>query len=357
MISILLPAYNAERFIEAAIVSILQQTFTEFELIVIDDGSTDQTGAIVEALAQQDSRVRLLHSTHGGLSRALNQGIATAQYDWVGRMDADDIALPDRLQKQVEAIHAQPQVVAWGTYAYHINAQGKPLGMARTGPTTEEEFLRQRQAGHLVQLIHPTVLLRKDVLLAVGGYDPEFELVEELELFDRMAAYGATLAIPEPLLQYRVHSASVSMQKFFIQRVLMRYVVARHRDRLAGKPELSYPQFLQDYQQQPWLSRLQRNIRTTGMFYYRKAGLLFGEAQRMKAVGYLTGAIALHPAYSLPRLWNQVLAGHLSHFPRFKKSPEARFTPLGKELPCTPKARSASLREVMPPKSPKVGGL
>lgn len=308
MISIILPAYNAAQFIQSAIDSILQQTFSEFELIVVDDGSTDDTLQILEALVQQDSRIRLLRRAHGGLSRALNQGIATARYDWIGRMDADDIALPDRLQKQVEAIHNNPQVVAWGTYAYHINTQGKTLSVACTGPTTEEEFVRQRQAGHLVQLIHPTVVLRKDVLLAVGGYKPEFEPVEELELFDRMAAYGATLAIPEPLLRYRVHSGSVSMQQFFVQRVLMRYVVTRHRDRLAGQPEQSYEQFLQAYQQQPRLSRWQRGIRTTGMFYYRKAGLMLGEGQQFQTLFYLAFAIFLHPAYCLPRLWNQVLS-------------------------------------------------
>jgi glycosyltransferase involved in cell wall biosynthesis len=308
MISIILPAYNAAKFIQPAIESILQQTFTEFELIVVDDGSDDDTLKILETFVQKDSRVLLIKSSHGGLSRALNQGIAIARYDWIGRMDADDIALSDRFQKQVDAIRASPEVVAWGTYAYHINSQGKTLSIARTGPTTEQEFHTQRQAGHLVQLIHPTVVLRKDVLMAVGGYKPEFEPVEELELFDRMAAYGATLAIPEPLLRYRVHSGSVSMQRFFVQRVLMRYVVARHRARLAGEAELSYEQFLQDYQQQPWFSRWQRGIRTTGMFYYRKAGLTLGEGQRLRACIYLGYAITLHPTYSLPRLWKQVLS-------------------------------------------------
>jgi glycosyltransferase involved in cell wall biosynthesis len=308
MISIILPAYNATQFIRPAVESILQQTFTEFELIVVDDGSSDDTVQILETFVQQDARVRLLQSPHGGLSRALNRGIAAARYDWIGRMDADDIALSDRLQKQVDAIRANPEVVAWGTYAYHMNSQGKTLSIARTGPTTEQEFHAQRQAGHLVQLIHPTVVLRKDVLLAVGGYKPEFEPVEELELFDRMAAHGATLAIPEPLLRYRVHSGSVSMQRFFVQRVLMRYVVTRHRARLAGEAELSYEQFLQDYQQQPWFSRWRRGVRTTGMFYYRKAGLTLGEGQRLRACVYLGCAVALHPVYALPRLWNQVLS-------------------------------------------------
>ena len=320
MISIILPAYNAAQFIKPAVESILQQTFREFELIVVDDGSTDNTLELLQTFVQQDARVRVIQSQHGGLSQALNRGIAEAQYPWIGRMDADDVALPDRLQKQIDATIANPRVVAWGTYAYHINSRDRVLGIARTGPTTEAEFYEQRNRGDLVQLIHPTVLLKKEVVLAVGGYKSNFEPVEELELFDRMAAHGPTLAIPEPLLRYRIHSNSVSMQRFFFQRVLMRYVVARHRARLAEQPELSYEQFLQDYQHQPLLSRWQRKIKTAGMFCYRKAGLALGEENRVQAVFYLGLAAALHPTYSIPRVWNQVLApqtrqqlNHVSH--------------------------------------------
>lgn len=273
MISIILPAYNALQFIKSAIKSILEQTFREFELIVVDDGSTDNTLVILQTFSQQDSRVKVIQSQHGGLSQALNQGIGEARYPWIGQMDADDVDLPERLQKQIDAIQSNPQVADWGTYAYPINSRDRVLGVARTGPTTEQEFHDIRNNGHLVQLIHPTVLLQKEVVLAVGGHKSEFEPVEELELFDRMTTYGPTLAIPEPLLRYRVHSSSVSMQRFFFQRVLMRYVVARHRARLAGQAELSYERFLQDYQQQPLVARWQRKIRTTGMFCYRKAGL------------------------------------------------------------------------------------
>ncbi|HEY9660089.1 MAG TPA: glycosyltransferase family A protein [Allocoleopsis sp.] len=308
MISILLPAYNASHYIADAIDSILHQTFPSFELIVIDDGSTDDTVSLVQRFVEQDARVRLLSSLHGGLSRALNLGIEAAQYPWIARMDADDIALPQRLERQMAAVAAAPGVVAWGSYAYHMNSHGKTLGMARVGPTTEQDFYRLRQAGHLVQLIHPTVLLKREVLLQVGGYKPEFEPVEELELFDRMAAYGPTLTIPEPLLRYRVHAQSVSMQRFFYQRVLMRYVVARYRARLAGQPDLSLEQFLQDYNHQPLLRRWMRKLQTSGMFYYRSAGLALGEGQYLQAGVYLGLATLFHPHYSLDRVWQQVLS-------------------------------------------------
>jgi len=308
MISVVIPAYNAARFIEPAIESILKQTFQEFEVILVDDGSTDNTLEILEHYAQKDPRIRVIQCTHGGLSCALNRGISEAQYPWIGRMDADDVALPERFEKQLEAARSHPQVVAWGTYAYHINSYGKILGLAQTGPSTEAEFYRLRNDGHLVQLIHPTVLLKKEIVLAVGGYKSEFEPVEELELFDRMAAYGPTLALPEPLLLYRVHSGSVSMQRFFYQKQLMRHVVACHRARISGQPELSFEQFSQSLQQQPFWVRWQRELKTSGMYYYRKAGLSVGEDQYLQGGIYLGMSAILNPSYCLPRLWQQILS-------------------------------------------------
>ena len=314
MISVVIPAYNAAKFIEPAIESVLKQTFQEFEVILVDDGSTDNTLKILELYAEKDCRIRLIHCEHGGLSLALNRGIREAKYPWIARMDADDIALPERFAKQIKAVRSHPQVVAWGTYAYHINSQGKILGLAQTGPSTEAEFYKLRNEGHLVQLIHPTVLLKKEVLLAVGGYKPEFEPVEELELFDRMAAYGPTLVLAEPLLLYRVHSNSVSMQRFFFQRKLMRYVVSCHRARISGEQELSFEEFLQKYQKQAFWRRWQQELKTSGMYYYRKAGLSVGEGQYLQGGIYLGLSAVLNPNYSLTRLWQQVFYPKIQRF-------------------------------------------
>jgi glycosyltransferase involved in cell wall biosynthesis len=310
MISVILPVYNAENFLALAVESILQQTFQDFELIVVDDGSTDNSLEVLKPYLS-NSKVRLVKGQHGGLSRALNLGITEAQYEWIARMDADDIALPERFQRQVEAILSQPQVVAWGTYAYHISATGKKLGLARSGPITAEEFYSVRNEGHLVQLIHPTVMLKKEAVIASGGYRSELEPVEELDLFDRMAAYGPTLVIPEPLLLYRVHSQSVSMQRFFFQRILMRYVSARHRRTLAEQPEQTLEEFIQEYHQKPWFSRLSRSLKTSGMFCYRKAGLSMGDGYYIQAGLYLGLSMILNPSYSLNRFKQQVVSAQI----------------------------------------------
>jgi glycosyltransferase involved in cell wall biosynthesis len=306
MISVVLPAYNAATFLAEAIESILQQTFQEFELIIVDDGSTDNTLEIIN-LYLSNPKVKVIKGEHKGLSCALNLGIAEAQYPWIARMDADDIALPDRFQRQVEASCLFPQVVAWGTYAYYISANGKKLGLAASGPTSIEDFEDRRDDGHLVQLIHPTVILKKESLIAAGGYRTEFEPVEDLDLFNRMTAYGPVLAIPEPLLQYRIHNQSVSMKRFFFQRVLMRYIITSHRRSLAKLPSQTFEEFQEDYNHIFWLARLDRGLKTYGMFFYRKAGLSVGDGSYLYGGVYLALSILCNPGYSLSRFVRQVL--------------------------------------------------
>jgi predicted glycosyltransferase involved in capsule biosynthesis len=170
-----------------------------------------------------------------------------------------------------------------------------------------------REAGHVPFVIHPSTLINKEILLKAGGYISQLEThsitpAEDFELFDRLANYGPILVIPEPLLLYRIHSQSTSMQKFFWQKKVTRYVVARHQARLTGKKEPQLSHFLNDYDSQPVMSRLARYLRTMGQFCYRKAGLLFAEQNYLFAGWYLIMAIVVNPSYSKSRLWRQKLS-------------------------------------------------
>lgn len=312
MISVVMPAYNASPFIASAIESILSQTFRDFELIIVDDGSTDNTREIVKGYVELDRRVRLIQNNHGGLCQTINAGINESRYPWVARMDADDIALPERFEKQLKAVNDNNKLVVLGTYAHHINSKGEVLSLIQQGWLTEEEFHTYREEGHLPFVIHPTALMKKDTLLKVGGYDPRFKAAEDFELFERMANYGLILAIPEPLLLYRVHSQSFSMHKFFAQKLFTKYVITRYRNRIAGNKEPDLEQFIEESKRQPALSRIAQHVPNLGQFWYRKAGLLFAEKQYLQAGLYLSMAIASNPSYSIPRVWRQ------------KLSPEAR---------------------------------
>ena len=308
MISVVMPTYNASKYVGLAIESVLNQTYPHFELIIVDDGSTDNTLKILESYAKNDSRIRILKTEHGGPSRARNLAIAEAKYSWVAILDADDIALPNRFEKQISLVKTKPNVVAWGSAVHHINSKGEILSISPLGPQSEAEFYKMRQEGHVVNLSHPSALLKKEIVLKVGGYNPLFQAAQDLELLDRMAEYGPILAIPEPLTLYRLHSDSISMNRFFLQRQSMRYVRYRHLAQLAGKPSPTFEEFLQQGQQQPWLKQLVKYFQTRGMFCYRKAGLFIGEKKYFTGSLYLALSILFNPEYTLRRIRGQVLS-------------------------------------------------
>jgi GT2 family glycosyltransferase len=305
MISTVMAAYNASEFIALAIESILNQTFTNFELIVIDDGSIDNTVEIVKHYIELDQRVRLIQNEHTGVCQARNTGIKHSKYPWIAIMDADDISLPQRFEKQINAAKANPEVVAWGTYVQHISPTGKVLTLQKQGPTSQEEYHNLMKEKGIPFVVHSTSLIKKEALLAIGGYDSQFPVSQDFEMMSRLADYGPIIALPEPLVLYRVHSQSASMQKFYLQQSLTRWIIARHQARLAGTslPELS--QFTAEENKQPLLLRLIQKVRLAGQFNYRMAGLLLANKQYLQAGFHLFMAILLNPLYSLPRLWKQ----------------------------------------------------
>ena len=312
LISAVIPAFNSSLFIAQAIESILSQTFRDFELLLVDDGSTDNTLEIMKHYMQLDNRIRVIQTEHGGCSHARNIGINQSKSPWIAVMDADDVALPERFAKQIKAANANPKVIAWGTYVHHTNLEGEVLSLQKHGPVTEEQFYALKKKGSVPFVIHPTSLIKKEFLLRVGGYDPKFSDADDFELFDRLSDYGLILAIPEPLLLYRLHSQSVSMKKYFIRDVLTRYVYTRRAAQLKGKEVIDLDKFIVNYKQQPFWLRTKQYIHILSHFWYRKAGVFFSEKQYLQAALYLSMVIAFNPLYSIPRLWRQ------------KLSPEAR---------------------------------
>jgi len=307
-ISVLMPAYNASVFIAPAIESILNQTFQDFELIIVDDGSTDNTVDIIKSYIDLDKRIKIIQIGHAGICHALNIGIQESKYSWIARMDADDVALPRRLEKQINAAQANPQVVIWGSYVQHISSTGQVLSLQKHGPITEEEYCSLIREGEIPYVPHPTMLIRKDVLLKAGGYDPQFTVTQDLDLVSRMSEHGPILVVPEPLLLYRVHRQAASMQKFFLQQLFVRCIVARHQARIAGVEIPEVEQVIEAEKKQPLLARFTKDLRLLGQFWYRKAGLLVSEKRYLRAACYLTMTFVVNPTYSVPRIWKQRLS-------------------------------------------------
>jgi glycosyltransferase involved in cell wall biosynthesis len=209
LVSVVIGAFNAQRFLAPALDSLLAQTFRDFELVVVDDGSTDDTFAILKKYQAGDSRVRVIQIAHGGIVEAANAGLNAARSDLIARADADDVSMPDRLQKQFDFLNARPEVVAVGSRMQVIEPFGSPLRITDhklTHEEIEEEFLR----GSGWALPQPAAMLRKSVALKVGGYRHNYPYSEDFDLLLRMSEAGRLANLPDVLVQYRLHAGSAN---------------------------------------------------------------------------------------------------------------------------------------------------
>jgi glycosyltransferase involved in cell wall biosynthesis len=203
-ISVMMPVYNAERYVGGAIESILNQDFADFELLIINDGSTDGSLEILREYAEQDRRIRLTSRPNVGLAGSRNELLDAARSDLVACMDADDISLPDRLQKQVKYLRKHPDCVLVGSRVMIIDPDGQPLQVM--GQHLEHEAIDRALMNGEGQIIYnPSVMFRKQVAQQVGAYRQEFDWAEDLDLILRMAEVGRLANLPEPLLKYREH--------------------------------------------------------------------------------------------------------------------------------------------------------
>lgn len=207
-VSWIIPVHNGAPFLAEALASVSAQTVTDFEAIVLDDGSRDASAAIAREFATRDPRFRVVEKPNTGLVDTLNQGVSAARAPLIARMDADDICLPQRLERQLDFFAAHPTCVALGTLNIIIDQHGTEQRRTRrpfTVPAGPGDYPPERY-----RLTHPTVTFRRDVFAAAGGYSADFHAAEDYELWLRMSERGEIAELREPLLRYRVHSGSVT---------------------------------------------------------------------------------------------------------------------------------------------------
>lgn len=218
-VSFVIPAYNAEPYLRPALQSVRDQTYADFEAVVIDDGSTDGTNAIIREFVDADSRFRLLAKPNTGLIDSLNRGLAEARGELIARFDADDICRPERLAVQMAYLDANPNCIAVGSGITVIDEEGRTLreiqpAAMRVAPPIDGNFPPTS-----LLLTHPTVTFRKSAVVRSGGYSAAYEAAEDYELWLRIRALGDIVELPQALIYYRQHGASVSSRKLQLQRL------------------------------------------------------------------------------------------------------------------------------------------
>ncbi len=206
-VTVVMGVYNAENYVDQAIESVLNQTYGDFELLLLNDGSTDNSLERLEHYAKLDSRCKVYSGENQGMVAMANKGVSLAKSDIIFRMDNDDICRPERLEKQVHYLSEHPECVAVGSKVLLIDPDGLPI-MEMGGKTQHDEIDEENLSGGGSYLCHPAVAFRKEAILKVGGYRQEFHYAEDLDIFLRLAEVGKLASIPEVLLEYRQHVGS-----------------------------------------------------------------------------------------------------------------------------------------------------
>jgi glycosyltransferase involved in cell wall biosynthesis len=263
--------------------SVLKQSFSDFEFIIIDDGSTDRSNQMLQDYARKDNRVRLISRPNKGLTPSLNEGLKLARGEFVARMDADDVAAPDRLKVQVEYLRAHSEVSVLGGAYELIDDAGRML--TTIVPPTDDATLQEHALSGRTPICHPLAMMRRDAVEKVGGYDEEFAVAQDLDLWLKLGEVGTLACVPDVLLRYRQHEDSVSEKKQAMQVRNMKLACERAYARRGITHD-----FLGENGWRPTSARRSRHE-----YALRYGWWAFNSAQRKTAVVYGMKAIGAIP--------------------------------------------------------------
>lgn len=227
LLSVILPIYNGEKYLVEAIESVLLQTYTNFELIIIDDASTDGSLKILESYLQRDSRIQVISRENRGLPATLNEAVDNSQGKYIVRMDQDDICLPNRFLIQMEYLLKNSEVVAVGGAAHYIEKDGSLI--CTYFPETDDKKLRENFPD--TPFVHPSVMFSKEVFYKSGKYNEKMRWGgEDVTLFERMSRIGKLHNLNVPLIYYRLIPGSMSRKPAIFRDLLGKII----EDEIAG---------------------------------------------------------------------------------------------------------------------------
>jgi len=224
-----MPVWNGAKYLREAIDSILGQTLTDLEFIIVDDGSTDNSVSIVRTYA--DPRIRLLCLPHAGIVAALKLGFSTASADWVARQDADDVSEPNRLNLQIAAVRKSPRAVVCHTLTRLI---GDVSDMPAPAHVPRSMELLKLQLCYRSPITHSSALIHRPAFARIGGYRAEERHAEDFGLWGRLIKEGDVILIPRPMVRFRIHTESISRVENSRQIQVARVIAARHAVDILG---------------------------------------------------------------------------------------------------------------------------
>ena len=218
-LTVLMAVFNNAQTLEKSVKSILNQSFKDFQFVIVNDASTDESSQILSRYSNQDSRIKLIKNQHRlGLTKSLNIGLKIIKTKYIARMDADDISLLKRLEKQFNFLESHPKIFLVGTAVHLIDSKDKKLKL-KTYPIDHKHL--KKTVLHFCPFIHPTWMIRRSAMLELNGYNQDFNYAQDYELVLRLLTKFKAANLPEPLLKYRVnYDQAISLKNLKAQECL-----------------------------------------------------------------------------------------------------------------------------------------
>jgi glycosyltransferase involved in cell wall biosynthesis len=301
-VTVIVPIYNGSAYLAETLEALLSQTFTDFELLAIDDGSTDSSADIVCSF--KDDRIRLIQKKNGGLCEALNLGIAEARSPYIARSDQDDVSFPDRLERQLRVMEDHPEAIGLFSYVTKLGSKRSWSNKDRVVMAPGE--LKEYQPIEDGCMLCSTMFIRTSALRSIGGFRQAYYPVDDWDMECRLAQAGKVLIMLEPLIYYRFQTSANTYRLYAEMREKTRWTRDSYWRRLRSEPELTLDQFRLALPQDVW-SRMNRFRKDSSKLHMRTAGNRFLDGQYMAAAGHLLVGVLLNPADLVRRIWRYVV--------------------------------------------------
>lgn len=320
LVSLVICAYNASKSIGDTLQSVIDQSYKNLDVLVIDDCSNDATVAIVRALAEKDARIRILkNSTNLGTAGARQRGLVEARSSYVMFLDSDDIALPELVRRLYQKLTSDSQILGVGCYASYFSSGEEDLGIQKVGPESKEEFFLQYSGSKMTFMV-PVTMFRKEDALSVGGYrqDVGYDLpgiryqdfAEDLDLWCRMSDLGRSdryfLTLPEVLFRYRKPLDSLSTKNIRHMQLKMRWIKNCLRRRRAGEAERTLGEFVSS---RTIFDRFLDMKSDAAALYYKRCGFAYARRRYLTAIFYGICSGAMSPKLIRQKIKTQFVKG------------------------------------------------
>ena len=299
-VSVLMTVYNGLPYLERAIKSILSQTLKDFRFVIVDDGSTDGTSEFLKSI--QDHRVTVVTQLNQGTAAAANRGLKEIETPFVARMDADDIAMPHRLETQLEFMRHHPDVGIVGAQVAPIGESGHGQSLAL--PTTHLPIFKAMMAGRH-GLAHSSLMIRTDTLKQVGGYW-SLPLIDDWDMMLRVGEVSQMANVDEVLLHYRVHQGSLNGQSMWRMHRHIGFAIERAKRRQRGEELISFEEFEDAMSRRPWLRRIAERMHVHAMTHYRIAVAELYGGSRLRGLLRLVYSASCSPSRTFYRIARMV---------------------------------------------------